>query len=195
MVRFIGSSLVISQEPNICFSNLLSLVCDIQRSKTTHTSGIRDHQYFRNIYKANGVETLLDHLGKTLHQVGEQKKQEMRDGLEGPWLFHVVKWRVVSNAPKLHAMITFHNHVCKRLRKPEWMTQRGNSWQWAAGALRSFWKPLKEISLFDPPNTKQDIPGKDKVEKRRIIPLPLDIKVYLFNVVRTSLLIHCLQMA
>lgn len=195
MVRFIGSSLIVSQEPNIRFSNLLSLVCDIQRSKTKDTSGIRDHQYFRSIYKVNGVETVLNHVGKTLHQVGEQNKQEMRDGLEGPWLFHVVKWWVVSNAPKLSATITFHNHVWTRLRKPEWMAQRGNSWQWAAGVLRSFWKPLEVISLFDPPNTMQDIPGKGKVEKRRIIPLPLDIKVYLFNVVRTSLLIHCLQMA
>lgn len=121
MVRFISSSLIVSQEPNTRFSNLLSLVCDIQRSKTTHTSGIRDHQYFRSIYKVNGVEPLVNHVGKTLHQVGEQNKQEMRDGLEGPWLFHVVKWRIVSNAPKLHAMITFHNHVWTRLRKPEWL--------------------------------------------------------------------------
>lgn len=114
MVRFIGRSLIISHELNICFSNLLSLVCDIQKSKPTHTSGICDHQCFWNIYKDNDVETLLNHLRKALYQVGEQGKQEMRDGL--------VKWRVVSNAPKLHAMITCHNHMwtCPK-RQNEWL--------------------------------------------------------------------------
>lgn len=64
MRRFIGRSLIINQEPNTLFPNLLNLDCYIQKSKTTHTSGINDHQCYGNIYKVDDGERFLNHLRK-----------------------------------------------------------------------------------------------------------------------------------
>lgn len=103
MIRLIGRSLIISRELNILFSNLLSLDCYIQKSKTTHASGIHDHQLFGNIHKVGDSKRLLNHSGKTLCQIGEEASRKW-EGLEGPRWPHVVKWSLWAYAPKLHPL-------------------------------------------------------------------------------------------
>ena len=116
--------------------------------------------------------------------MGEQDKQKIRDGLERLRSPHVVK------CPKATSRANIPRLPVDTAQADTTNGSKGKSPAMdSVSALMNFWKPPENISLFDPP----DILRKGQVVSERYSLLLLELKSYLCNELRASLLIHCRQ--